>query len=467
MLPSDPLKPASPLSAYDEQPESTFLPSLQSPSNRAAFECQSLILLKFHSSTSLLFPTGSVPNGLQYTPCGEYIAYPLGSTIVVRSISKGKVKAFLPRDTEVSCLAISKDGRFLASGHKATPSTKAEAVIWDLRKAIQDCENGKASSKECLIHCLKQHRGKVQALDFCNEAAFLVSLGGQDDNDLVVWNVETGVGICGSPAANDSSHCVKWLNNRNDRFVTCGTYHFRVWQVSTSTRKLHPVDASMGTIRRVMRSLCISHDDSFAYAGSETGEVLMFAIDRDDITPPNEPEMQRPALKGYNNDRFGKGVKSCVCVVNPSTGNTNVIAGAGDGTVQFLNPKLQRIESHKAQLSGGVSSITLAPDGRSFLAGTELSQRYSIDIKSFTPELRSTGHFGEINSVKFPRNCSSIFVTASVDDIRVWKTATSVELLRIRVPNLTCRAVEVTPSGTTILSGWSGELRSGHCCQAL
>jgi len=404
--------------------------------------------------------SGSVPNGLQYTPCGKYIVYPLGSVVVVRSISKGN-HAFLhaPSDTEVSCLAVSKDGRFLASGHKTKSTTKAEAVIWDLKKAIKDCDEKNTSSQRCQIHCLKQHQGKVQSVDFGFDSKFLVSLGGQDDNDLVVWDVETGVGICGSPAANDSTHCVKWLNNRNDRFVTCGTYHFKVWQVCQ--RKLHPIDASMGTIRRVMRSVCIAHNDNFAYAGSETGEVLMFAIDRDDPKPFNEPESLRPALKGYNRDRFGKGVKSVACVVNPSTGNTNVIAGAGDGTVQILNPKLQRIESHKAQLSGAVSSITLSPSGKSFLAGTELSQRYSIDIATFTEELRSTGHFGEIYDVKFPKNCSELFVTASTEDIRIWNTAKKQELLRIRVPNLTCRAIEVTPSGTSVLSGWSdGKIRA-------
>jgi hypothetical protein len=34
----------------------------------------------------------------------------------------------------------------------------------------------------------------------------------QDDCNLVIWNVETGAPICGSPASNDLSYFVKWFN---------------------------------------------------------------------------------------------------------------------------------------------------------------------------------------------------------------------------------------------------------------
>jgi WD40 repeat protein len=210
-----------------------------------------------------------------------------------------------------------------------------------------------------------------------------------------------------------------------------------------------------------MQCLCISEDDSFAFAGNRTGEVIKINIERDDIKPFDEPEISHPSLMGYNKDRFSKGVKSLACVVNPSTGNTNIIAGAGDGTVQILNPNLQRIPSHTAKLHGGVTSISLNPDGKSFLVGTEFSERYSIDISTFTPELRETCHFGEIHDVCFPAKSSEIFVTASEQDIRVWSVSKKRELLRINVPNTTCYAVDVTPSGENIVSAWSdGKIRS-------
>jgi WD40 repeat protein len=411
----------------------------------------------------LIFVKGNVPNGLQYTPCGKYILYPLGSIVIMKDTKSGRLIFFdAGIDNIVSCMALSKDGRFMATGHEAKGFTKVESIVWDLKSAIKDIEKEYACKKNSyLIHRLFQHTGKVQSLDFSFDAKFLVTIGGQDDNDLVVWDVDLGKGICGCPAASDTALCIRWLNKRNDRFVTCGNYHFRVWQVCTSIPTLHAVDANMGSIRRSMTCICIANDDNFAFVGSRTGEVLQFTIDRDEIKNLDEPDNIIPALQRYNKVRFSKGVKALCCIVNQQTGNTNVIAGAGDGTIQLLNPKLQFYESYCAKVDGGITSISLDTTGRTFIVGTDLCQRFNVDLSTFTLELRGTGHHAEIYDVKFPRESSEIFVTSSADDIRVWNAKKKIELLRIRVPNKVCKAIDISPTGTYILSAWSdGKIRS-------
>jgi FOG: WD40 repeat len=350
----------------------------------------------------------------------------------------------------------------LATGHETNGAAKVEAIVWDLENAVTACLKGDNIDQEkFLLHRLLQHHGKVQALDFSCDDDYLVTLGGQDDNDLVVWDVLSGKGICGTKAANDVSFCVKWLNRRNDRFVTCGNFHFRVWQVCTATPKLHAVDANMGTMKRVMKCLSISEDDSFGFAGSKTGEVLKFRIDRDDIKPPEDPDDKHPGLLGYSRERLTKGIKAVACVINPLTGNTNIIAGAGDGTLQMLNPNLQSFPSHNVQLQGGITSISLDKESKSFIVGTDMSQRYSLDIKTFTPELRGSCHYADVFDVKYPKDSSDLFVTASFEDIRVWHVKKKQELLRIKIPNATCHAIDITQSGTSIISAWSdGKIRS-------
>jgi len=55
-----------------------------------------------------------------------------------------------------------------------------------------------------------------------NLGAFLASIGGQDDNNLVIWDVETGMAICGSPASHDSTLVVTWHNTNPFQLVTGG-----------------------------------------------------------------------------------------------------------------------------------------------------------------------------------------------------------------------------------------------------
>lgn len=48
-------------------------------------------------------------------------------------------------------------------------------------------------------------------------------------------------------------------------------------------------------------------------------------------------------------------------------------------------------------------------------------------------ELRGTCHHACVNDVVFPADCSDLFITCAVNDIRVWNAALRQELLRIQV----------------------------------
>lgn len=58
----------------------------------------------------------------------------------------------------------------------------------------------------------------------------------------------------------------------------------------------------------------------------------------------NDPDTIRPTLAGYSLEKFGKGVQSVCCVLNPKTGNTNTLVGGGDGTVSFVNQSLNKVK---------------------------------------------------------------------------------------------------------------------------
>jgi WD40 repeat protein len=312
-----------------------------------------------------------------------------------------------------------------------------------------------------MIHRLKQHLGKVQDVSFSNRDEFLASVGGQDDNALVVWNVETGEAVCGSPAGSDSALCVKWVNGRNDRLVTAGNYHVRVWQIDFSLPKLHPMDAKLGTVRRVFLCMSITEDDRFAYLGTSTGDVLKVAIDRNEIISYKDPDETVPHFVGITKDRLSKGIRAVLCVVNPATGNTNVLVGAGDGELTFINPNLNRVAGFKTNLMGGITSISPHPKGEKFMVGTDQCNRYEVTKDLINAELKTSCHVGSVNDVAFPEGCPDLIVTSSRGDIRIWNTKAKQELLRIQVPNLECLCNLVSPSGSAIVSGWDdGKIRA-------
>lgn len=60
--------------------------------------------------------SGQVVGALNYSPCGQYVVYPLGAFCVVKHI-KSQKEAFLDGHSRpISCLKVSSDGNYIASG---------------------------------------------------------------------------------------------------------------------------------------------------------------------------------------------------------------------------------------------------------------------------------------------------------------------------------------------------------------
>lgn len=335
-------------------------------------------------------------------------------------------------------------------------------MVWDLRLACELVDAGEVNiGDKCRTLRLRQHITKVQAISFSPYDTYIATLGGEDDNAVVVWEARTGTAMCGSPAGLDSALCLTWLHGRDDRFVTAGYYNLRVWQLDASLPKLHYMDAKLGAVRRVYQCITIADDDHFAFLGTQTGDVFKVKIDRNEIRPPNDPDTIFPVMSECSRDRFAKGVHCVMCIRNPSTGHTNILVGAGDGTLSYLNPSLHKVAGKSVTLDGSISSIAMHPTTGKLSIGTDQSNRYDVEQDLSTVELTMSCHSGGVTDVAFPDGCPDLVVSSSTGDVRIWNTRTQSELLRIQVPNLDCLCTIVTGSGSSIVTGWNdGKIRS-------
>ena len=105
-------------------------------------------------------------------PDGEHIIYPLGCTIIVKELSTQKQTFLSGHSDNVSCVACSPSGEYLASGQVTYMGFKADVIVWKF--------------KERALYCrLSLHKVKVQAIAFSPNDKYLATLGGQDDNRYV------------------------------------------------------------------------------------------------------------------------------------------------------------------------------------------------------------------------------------------------------------------------------------------
>uniref|UniRef100_A0A673Z952 Cilia- and flagella-associated protein 52 n=1 Tax=Salmo trutta TaxID=8032 RepID=A0A673Z952_SALTR len=322
--------------------------------------------------------------------------YPLGCTVILKSLKDGKQEFLHGHTNNVSCVTVSKSGHYIASGQVTFMGFKADLIIWDYEKRA--------------IHArLQLHKAKVEGLAFSPNDKYLVSLGGQDDGSIVVWNLESKEAICGSPAsAHSAGHCltIEYTNHSDNIFISAGNGTMRVWELDLPNRKIRPMECQTGQLKRIVK--CIEVNVSILYY--RVG-LLTLCVEIHDVL----------------NAAF------CHSSSNPH---------------------------RKVQLEGGVTSIAVRGEGHQFFAGTEAAQIYRFGYTDFKEELIATSHNSAVKDVAFPFGSSELFATCSQDDIRVWHAETSKELLRLSVPNMTCNALDFMIDGHSIISAWNdGKIR--------
>ncbi|XP_072259665.1 cilia- and flagella-associated protein 52 [Pyxicephalus adspersus] len=377
---------------------------------------------------------GHVPSGLISHPDREHLIYPLGCTIIIYNLNRRKQQFLHGHTNNISCFTASKSGKYLASGQVTYMGFKADILMWDYNK------------RECCGK-LTLHKVKVEALAFSPNDKYLVSLGGQDDGSIVLWNVLTKEPICGSPASSlNAGHAltVTFSNNSDDVFITGGNGTLRVWEVDLANRKLRPTECQMGQLKRVVTCLAVAEDDSCFYCGTSTGDVLKI-------------NTRTKLLNSYGpqKKKFSLGVTTLRLL---KTGE--ILIGSGDGKLSLcIEPDYK--ELNRVQLQGAITSITLRGQGHQFFVGTSKAQIYRFNYPEFKQELVASCHSEAINDIAFPFATAELFATCSKNDIRVWHTVSHEELLRITVPNMTCNAIEFMRDGKSIISAWNdGKIRA-------
>uniref|UniRef100_A0A3Q1HKP4 Cilia- and flagella-associated protein 52 n=1 Tax=Anabas testudineus TaxID=64144 RepID=A0A3Q1HKP4_ANATE len=374
---------------------------------------------------------GHVISGLRVHPDREHLIYPLGCTVILKRIKDCKQEFLHGHTNNVSCISVSKSGLHIASGQVTFMGFKAMIIIWDYVQRSIYAE-------------LQLHQAKVEALAFSPNDKYLVSLGGQDDGSIVVWNIETKQAICGSPASPHSAgHCltVQYSNTNENIFVSAGSGTLSVWELDLPNRKIRPTECQTGKLKRICMS-SISEDDRFIFCGTTSGDIMKINL-KTGLLSDCGPVKTKYSL-GVNVLRMMK--------------SGDLLVGSGSGTFTLCSSTT--FKTLKFKLEKGVTSIALRGEGQQFFVGTEAAQMYRFSYQDFKPELISTSHNSAVKDVAIAFGTSELFATCSKEDIRLWHIDKPKELLRITVPNMTCNSLDFMVDGHSIISAWDdGKIR--------
>lgn len=73
---------------------------------------------------------------------------------------------------------------------------------------------------------------------------------------------------------------IRFFNNTHDKLVTIHNYGMRVWTVDLKLKKVAFNDINTGQIKRKYQCIEISPDDTCAYLGTFTGDIIVIDLVR-------------------------------------------------------------------------------------------------------------------------------------------------------------------------------------------
>mmetsp|Transcript_22863 Transcript_22863/g.53352 ORF Transcript_22863/g.53352 Transcript_22863/m.53352 type:complete len:637 (-) Transcript_22863:100-2010(-) len=344
---------------------------------------------------------GNCVNALHAHPNGHDAVYAAGGCVVISDLADPHNQVFLRgHDQNVSCVALSPSGRFIASGQTGD---NADVLVWDF-------------DQKKMIYRMTSHDHGIATVAFSHDERLLLTVGDNTDKRLMVWDMASGLLNAQGTAMPSATTCSAWGGFEKDvkrrptsnyMFVTAGSRAAVMWSLDPVTGTLNPTKFNLGPHQREFTCVAISSDGEWVYIGSSTGDVSCLQV------------KNKVMSKVYNVAQGGVHAIACVRQ-GPSDA---IICGGGDGGVTVMvgeGKDLEDIRNGSCHLDGAVTSLSSA-DGALVLCGTGQSSIYRVQFPEMVPRLVSENHSLWVTAVAFPGGVSDRFGTCSDDcTVRMW-----------------------------------------------
>jgi WD40 repeat protein len=376
---------------------------------------------------------GSIINSLILHPnLIEYI-YIVGGVIVIAEMNDPNKQYFLRgHDDEVTTIAVSHNGRLIASGQKGENS---DILVWDYQTRRK-------------LFTLSEHDYSVTIMKFSNDDSLLYSNGNISDKKIFIWDMRTGNIVSSCSLFPSPSIYMTWGGMAKDhknlptgyyQFANCGNNMLCVWKLDPFKGLLEKEIVQTGNFLREYICLAFSLDEKYLYAGTTSGDVISFIVKNRSMV--------------FSQIICAGGITA----ISPLD-NNQVIVGGGDGSLVLLyieGPHCEELT--RVKLYGSIYSISTSADGIQMLVSTDKGFIYRVRTIDLSYIILNENHTASINSLFSLNDREYRFGTCSIDGtIRLWNLEDSSVYSRIYlggsiIPNCLTFTQEI------LVSGWSDE----------
>ncbi|KAI1083947.1 WD domain-containing protein [Whalleya microplaca] len=198
--------------------------------------------------------------------------------------SSSKTWTSRERIKAATCLALSKEGRFLAVGETGYAP---RVLIFNLED----------SSSDTPLVSISEHAFGVKAVAWSPDSKYLASLGSANDGFLYIWKIDPRTGAAKLFQQNRCTSYIRGMIWMGNNLVTLGVRHVKVWRIDEALQPPSPMkpkyigdlntpahsqqktlpgrNVLLGNMIEATFSCAAAIDDTSAIICSETGDVCL------------------------------------------------------------------------------------------------------------------------------------------------------------------------------------------------
>lgn len=224
---------------------------------------------------------GGVHDNLVWNVTGGYTYFTLNNKLILENTKTREQTVFADSTVQLSCIAASTDGQYLAVG-EGSENAQGNSLVY-----LYDIEKKKLLSK------LTFHQKGIQTMTFSNDSRYLVTIGVQGENSLAVWDINSGLVIQKAVMGNYATNKVvtdRHVNGSQFSFITVGNNAaLSIWRLDTEQQQMTFWDVSAPENLENVNFLTADVTDFlpapvstyYVVVGADDGSLLMYDSSQD------------------------------------------------------------------------------------------------------------------------------------------------------------------------------------------